>query len=209
MSDRRRAIHSILALTLGLLSGLAACASEPAPARVPAPTKQVKSRAEISNELTATAQVVGLDKPARLVTLRGEDGRLVDVLAGDAVRNLDQVAVGDTLRVKYKQVLAATLLPPGSDPTVVQGGLAAGRAELGAKPAGAVGAQVSLRVKIVSTDATQEVVVFSLPSGELIAHRIATPEGREFVKGLKVGDLVQLDYSEALALSIETLKSAG
>lgn len=44
----------------------------------------------------------------------------------------------------------------------------------------------------------------SLASGELIARRIQTPQGREFVSGLKVGDIVQLDYKEAAALSIET-----
>ena len=49
----------------------------------------------------------------------------------------------------------------------------------------------------------RDIVVFSLASGELIAHRLQTPQGREFVEGLKVGNVVQLDYAEAAALSIE------
>ena len=64
---------------------------------------------------------------------------------------------------------------------------------------------VSLRVKIESIDRTREIVVFSLASGELIARRLQTAEGRELVQELEVGDLVQLDYTETLALGIEKL----
>jgi hypothetical protein len=204
MSTRRVATVSLSAMTLGLFLGLAGCASEPKAAAA-AGSPSTPSHAEISNDLTATAKVVALDKSLRSVTLRGEDGRLIDVHAGDEVRNFDQIAVGDTLRVHYRQVLAATLLPAGSEGAPAGAAIVAARAKAGAKPGGGVGAQVSLRVNIVSVDAQREVVVFSLPSGELVAHRIQTPEGREFVKGLKLGDLVQLDYTEALALSIDTL----
>jgi hypothetical protein len=200
----RHASVSISALALGALLGLSACASEARTTTGPVETGGPLA-AEISNEMTATADVVAVDKAQRLVTLRGDDGRLVDVRASDAVRNFDQIKAGDTLRVKYRQSLAARRLPSGSDPGLVGGGVTANRAKAGDRPAGGVGALVSLRVKIVSVDRSREVVVFSLPSGELVAHRIATPQGREFVKGLAVDDLVQLDYAEALALSIETL----
>ena len=209
MLTRTRVTGPVSAFALALLLGLTACASEPKVAAAAGSAKSTPSHAEISNEVTATAKVVALDETLRSVTLRGEDGRLVDVHAGDEVRNFDQIAVGDTLRVHYRQALGATLLPRGSNPATAGGAIVAARAKQGAKPGAGVGAQVSLRVSIVSVDSTREVVVFSLPSGELVAHRIATAEGREFVKGLSVGDLVQLDYSEALALSIETLPASG
>jgi hypothetical protein len=200
----RHAPVSFSALALGALLGLSACASE---TKTTAGTAKAGGplAAEISNEMTATAEVVAVDKTQRLVTLRGDDGRMVEVLASDAVRNFDQIKAGDTLRVKYRQTLAAKRLPEGSDPGLGGGSITANRAKVGDRPAGGVGAMVSMRVKIVSVDRSREVVVFALPSGELVAHRIATPQGREFVKGLAVDDLVQLDYAEALALSIETL----
>jgi hypothetical protein len=61
----------------------------------------------------------------------------------------------------------------------------------------------SQRVKVESIDRTNQIVVFSQASGELIARRIQTPQGRDFVKKLKPGDVVQLVYVEAVALSIE------
>jgi len=165
----------------------------------------IPNQAEIVNELTTTAEVVALEPATRLMTLRREDGRLLAILAGDEVRNFDQIDVGDKLRVRYLESLAATLLPPGTDTSPAQAAFAAGRAQPGAKPGAGIGVLVSLAVKIESIDLKNDLVVFSLDTGELIAHRVATPEGRAFVKGLEHGDTVQLDFTEALALSIEEL----
>lgn len=206
----------MLVRTLILVSifGLAACASESSKTTTAAPaasasTAPTRERVELSAELTATAQVVALEKATREVTLRGEDGRLIDVVAGDAVRNFDQIAVGDSLKVRYQQSLSASRLPPNSSGPAAGAEVIAARAKPGSKPGGGVGATVSLRVKIASIDTARGIVVFTLPSGELVAHEIATPEGLSFVKGLKVGDLVQIDYREALALSVESIKPKG
>jgi hypothetical protein len=161
--------------------------------------------ASISNQVSSKAQVTAIDAAARLVTLRREDGSLLQVKAGDAVRNFAQIEVGDTLLVEYKETLEATRCAPGEPAMKTEGAIVAGRAEAGAKPAAAAGAAVSVRVKIESIDREHEIVVFSLASGELITRRIATPEGREFVKGLKIGDTVQLDYTVALAMGLKKL----
>jgi hypothetical protein len=171
----------------------------------PAPKEPRSGRAQISNDVEATAGVVAIEPSARLVTLRREDGLQFQVKCGQEVRNFDQIAVGDRLRVRYKETLTATLRPAGEAAGPVEGVVAAGRAEKGATPAGAVGIGLSVRVKIESIDRERDIVVFSMASGELVSHKIATPEGREFVKGLLVGDTVQLDYTEVLALSIEKL----
>jgi len=127
------------------------------------------------------------------------------VQAGPEVRNYDQIAAGDTLRIHYKEVLAAAKLPPGESTKPVEGAFAAARAKPGEKPLAGAALGLSVRVRIESIDRGREIVVFSLASGELIAHRLQTSEGRAFVQELEVGDLVQLDYACALALGIEKL----
>jgi hypothetical protein len=181
-------------LLLGALFALAACQTT----TPPEPT-------EVSNVATVTAQVVTVDKDARLITLRREDGILFDVYAGAEVRNFDQVEAGDTLRVNYEERLAASLRPAEEGPAPARAALAAARTEPGSKPGAGIGLTVSVRVKIESIDLEHDIVVFSLASGELVAHRLATDEGRTFVKGLKLGDTVQLDYTQALAIGIEEL----
>ena len=94
-----------------LLAALCACAS--GDEQTPSPSKP----AEIVNEVTATAEVTAVDMSSRLVTLRGQDGAMMRVVAGDAVRNLDQVAIGDLLRVRYKETLKASLCAPGEGPS--------------------------------------------------------------------------------------------
>lgn len=159
----------------------------------------------LTNEFDATAEVVEVDRAGRTVTLRRGDGRLLTLRVGPGARNFDQVAPGDQLRVRYEETLAASLRPAGDTARAVEGALGAGRSEAGAMPAGGVAMAASVRVKIESIDEPHDIVVFSLASGELIAHRLATPEGRSFVADLRVGDVVQLDYATGLALSVEKL----
>lgn len=223
MSRIHRIIPSASTFLLVAALALAACQSGPTedtsqptagqpPAQAQPPAKSTapaKTSAEFSNEVSATAEVVSLDRDTRRVTLRSEDGRIVEVQTGPGVRNFDQIEVGDVLSVRYKQTLAASLRPAGESAAAGKGNVTAARAKLGEKPAGGVGIAVSLRVKIESIDVPHDIVVFSLASGELIAHRIASDEGRAFVKGLKIGDTVQLDYAEALALAIEEVPKGG
>lgn len=159
----------------------------------------------LTNELTVTAQVVSVERANRVVTLRDTDGVLFDVFAGPEVRNFDQIDAGDTLRVRYRERLAAALRPAGEAPSQASGAIAAGIAPPGAKPGAGVGLTVSLQVRIESIDLKNDIVVFSLADGELVAHRLATDEGRAFAKGLKLGDVVQLDYEQALAVAVEEL----
>jgi len=176
------------------LVGLGGCQSPPAPApaeKGAVATADNMPSAKITQDLTTTAQVVAVDQQKRLVTLKNEAGQMKRIVAGD------------TLKVQYQAGLAATQLPAGSPLRPPQGVVAMARAAKGAAPAAAAGIAASVRVRIESIDAARDIVVFAMGSDELIAHRIATPEGREFVKKLKVGDLVQIDYDEVMALSIE------
>ena len=194
------------ALFLAVLFALPACKSTDS-ATQPAAQAKTNSpgQAQISNELVALAEVLAVDPTTRMIILSREDGSQLRIKAGEGVRNFAQIAVGDTLRVKYQETLAATRMSGEDAAAPAEAALSTGRAKQGAKPAGAVGFALSVRVKIVSIDREREIVVFSLSSGELIARTIVTSEGREFVKGLKIGDVVRLDYTEVLALSVEKL----
>jgi len=194
-------MRTTASLFLGLVLALGACNSSGSSSA----SSTAPNRAQLNNEIVAKAKVTAVDPAARLITLRREDGSLFRVLAGEAVRNFDQIAVGDTLRVQYREMLVATRLPPGKHGAKPGLALAAARAEKGATPSAGASLAASVCVTIQSIDRDAQVVVFSLDSGELFARKVATAEGREFVKGLKPGDTVQLDYTEVLALSVEKL----
>jgi hypothetical protein len=195
-------------MTLCALLVLCACKSTPKePTTQPAAAVDPNrvERAQITSELTAKAEVVAVNPTTRIIALRSEDGSLFQVMAGQEVRNFGQIAAGDTLRVQYRETLAASIRPASEAAVPVEAGAAAVRAKPGAKPGAGVGAAISLRARVESIDRVRDIVVCSLASGEMFARRVMTPEGREFVKVLKIGDTVQLDYTEAVALSIDKL----
>lgn len=194
--------RSLATLFAGALLALAGCKSTDSSA---SESGTPPTSVELSNEITATAEVTAVERTTRTVTLKREDGALFNLEVGQAARNFDQIAVGDTVRVRYRVSLAASIRPAGETAQAAQAVAGAARTEAGAKPGGGVGVAASARVKVESIDLARDIVTLSLASGELVSHRLATPEGRAFAKGLKVGDIVQIDYAEALALSVEEL----
>jgi hypothetical protein len=201
----------LLAASLGLASCETPDSSKAQPAQSTQPTASTDSpsTARISQDLKATAAVVAVDKASRRVTLRNEAGRLVEIVAGEAVRNFDQIAVGDTLKIGYRASVTVSRLPASEAASAARGAVVAARAAKGEKPAGGAGVVVTARVRIESLDMASDIVVLSTFDGELIAHRIASEEGRAFAKGLKIGDVVQMDYEEAIALGIEKVPAGG
>ncbi len=175
----------------------AGCASTPAP-----------TKAEISEEIVLESTVQAVDAETREITLERQDGTKVVMVAGPEVRNFAQIAVGDTVRARYRVTLTAHRLKPDEvapEPTV---GLAVGVAEKGAKPGIGIGAGLEVTVTVQSVDTKQHIVVFTGPAGEgpageLHSVRAQRDEGRRFIAGLKVGDRVKLVYTEAIALTVE------
>ena len=186
---------------VGTLLMLGACQSKEAAA--PPASDTAPTHATISNEISGTAAVVSVDAKSRVVTVSREDGLLVELKCGEDVRNFAEIAVGDTLRVRYAESLDATRLPAGGSAEPVTAVSTTVGSEPGAAPARGMGVAISATVKVESVDLEHDIVVFSLASGELSARRVVTSEGREFMKGLKVGDTVQLVYTEVVALLIE------
>jgi len=201
-------MRSVLLLSL-LVAGACETTStappQPYTAGQSAPASQPGRKAEITNEFTAQAEVVAVSPAERSITVRREDGTQIDLVVDERVRNFDQIKAGDALRLRYRESLAVEVRPPGESPVPAQGAIAAGRAKPGAKPGVGMGVAVRLQVKIESIDEKHGIVVFSPASGELIARRVVTPEGRDFIKHLVVGDSVQLDYLEAVALDVTEL----
>jgi len=189
---RVRFVPPVLAASLGLLA-VSACKSGDAP----------PDHAEMSQEVTVSAKVTAVDPALRLVTLQDDMGESMTVLCGPAVIKFDQIDVGDSLKVRYHETLAAARLAPGESMEGTTEGMAAGAAEPGAKPAAGLGHAIITTVRIESVDKEHSIVTFTPPEGGLRSVRAVRPEGQAFVRGLKVGDLVRITYAEALAVSVE------
>jgi len=168
-------------------TGGAAVASEPGKAAV------VRA-AEIS------AQVVGIDKATRTVTLKGEKGNAVDVVAGDEVKNFDQIKVGDFVVVRYAQALTLELRKTKAATGDVAVRQEAAKAKPGERPAVAGARQVTAIADVVAVDPKQSTITLKGPRGNEVTLAVQNPD--QF-KVVKKGDQVEVTYTEALALSVE------
>ena len=172
---------------------LAACATTP----------EAPKEAKISDEVTVQATVVAVDKENRELTLERPDGSYVEVVAGPEVRNFDQIELGNTVTARYVVSLSARRLEPDEPDTEPTVGVLTARAEPGQAPAGAIGSDMAMTVLVKSVDQDQHIVTFTDPNGALHAVEAERDEGKNFVRGLKPGDRVELIYEEVLVMSVE------
>ena len=170
---------------------LAACAAPP-----PKPAMR-------ENLVQKTATVEAIDQASRLVTLRGEDGGAVVVQVSEDVKNLPQVKVGDKVVVSYYQALAAEVKKPGEGVEGVEADVSSVTAPPGSMPAAGAGVLMRTTVTIDSVDKTMNTVTFKRADGLLRTVAVESPQGREFIKGLKKGDQVEVAYTEAMAIEVK------
>lgn len=162
------------------------------------PPKQV----EVAETIEATFNVESIDHAKRIVTLRGRRGPVV-VQAGPQVRNLDQVKAGDRVVVRYREAIAAELMKPGTGVSGIESSSVAARAAPGDRPFAGAAEQVRMTVKVWDVDPIQNWVEVTGPRGYNRRMKVLDPKAREFLRGLKRGDEVQVTITEAAAISVE------
>jgi Cu/Ag efflux protein CusF len=156
---------------------------------------------ERSRLMTTTATVESVDMQNRMVTLRGPRGGMWDIKVGEDVRNLSQVKPGDQVRVKYYESIALSMAKPGEQGTTVTEGTM--RSAPGEQPAGAKMEQVSTTATIQSIDKNNNTVTLKGPEGKVVTVKARDPRTLD---RLKVGDQINITYTQAMAVSLEKMK---
>jgi hypothetical protein len=161
------------------------------------PAAPTKGEAVLSS-VQITATVININHKTRLVTLKAADGSETSFIADAAVKNLDQVKKGDVVTATYTEALAYEVRKsgkPGAETTT-----AAAAAPVGEKPAAAVGQNTFVTVSITAIDTKVPSVTFKGPDGKVQTYKVASASKLE---GVKVGDVVDISYTEAIAIKVE------
>ena len=185
---------------------IAAALAAPVLAQQPAPVGGLAvasepGKAAVVRAAEIAAEVVGIDKATRTLTLKGPKGNVVDIVAGAEVKNFDQIKLGDFVVARFAQALTLELKKTraaGGDAVVKE---EAAKAKPGEKPA-VVGARtVTLLADVVAVDEKASTITLKGPKGNEVTLDVRNPE--QF-KVVKKGDQVEVTYTEAVALSVET-----
>ncbi len=148
----------------------------------------------------ATAIVEQVDLKTRHVTLRRPDGSTFTTAVGEDVRNLDQVKSGDEVVVTYYESIAYQVMKAGDAQPGAAAAVDVGRAQRGDRPAGAIAQVVTVTGTIKEINERLGMVVLQGPGEKLMPVKVRNPERLVL---LSVGDLVELSYTEGVAIAVE------
>ncbi len=179
-------------MTRILLAALAAVTWIAAPAEAQKPVTQ---GAAISETFTIEA----IDHSSRIVSLRDKDGTIEDIYCGPEVKRFDALKVGDKVTFRYYESVVYQVRKPGtaaespsSTPSVVR--------TPGTKPGGTVSEQMTATVTIAAIDTKVPSVTVTAADGRKMSFKVENPKNLE---GVKVGDKVEITYTQALAISVQ------
>jgi Cu/Ag efflux protein CusF len=153
----------------------------------------------ITESVTIQATIEAIDATAKTVTLKGPKGNLVDVDASGFPR-FSQLKVGDVVTATYSESLAVQVRKPG-DPAPTAGSAAVTPREGG--PGATAAQQRTASVVVQAIDPKAPSVTVKTTDGRVLSFRIQDPKN---LAGIKVGDTVDVTYTQALLLKADPPK---
>lgn len=160
---------------------------------------------------TVHATVEAIDHDARIVTLRGPAGGSVTVKAGESVKNLSQLKVGDQVRAVYHESLAVRVRKAG-DPAngyavaASESSAAGSPGEGGDKGVPVAAWSQTISATVQDVDRKGSAVTLKGPGGRMHTLKVRDPKR---LNNVNVGDEVDITYSESLAVSLDRVSESG
>jgi len=169
----------------------------PAPAPTPSEKKMPGRAAAAGRKIRATVEAIDKDKGT--VTLKGPQGRTVTLNVRDKSK-LDAVQVGDPVVATYVEAVAFQVKKAGTAAPGVSTKESQVSSKPGETPAGAVGREITVTTTIVGIDKKNHTVTIKGPEGNTETVKAKDPKNLDLVK---VGDLVEITYTQALAIALD------
>jgi Cu/Ag efflux protein CusF len=167
-------------------------------ASVPAASVLAQRAVTQGDAVEMTAEIVAIDKEARIVTLEDEDGEIEEVACGPEVKRFDELKVGDKVTFRYYESVVSQIrkqghpAPPSGGPALVRG--------TGPKPSGTLSQQTSATVTITEIDAKVPSVTVNTEDGRAMSFKV---DDKKNLEGVKVGDKVDITYTSAVMISVK------
>ncbi len=149
--------------------------------------------------MTATVQAINVNE--RLIILGDDQGNVQVVEASPEVKNFDQIALGDQLRIEFFESVALFLGSPADKPAESETQIMH-TAPKGDKPGMVAVDVVEVIATVVEIDKENMKVKLKGPDGNVVTVKVDPAMGN--LENIKVGDNIHARYTEALAISIQT-----
>jgi Ni/Co efflux regulator RcnB len=150
---------------------------------------------------TVTATVEAIERSTRSVTLKETNGDYNEIYVPTDVKRFDTLKVGDKITAKYYENIVLRLKLPGEKATDTD--TAALTPGTGAKAGGTAATQRTITATITAIDPNVPSITFTGPQDWKYSTRV---KDKDALAKVKVGDRVDITWTEALILSLDEAK---
>jgi Cu/Ag efflux protein CusF len=149
---------------------------------------------------TMTVSVEGIERSSREVTVKKPDGTFDVLYMPEGMQRFDTLKIGDKITAKYYETLVVRLAAPGSAPIDTTAAAVTRNAD---KSGGTGAHQRTITATITQIDPKAPSITVSGPNGWVYSRRV---KDTALLAKYKVGDKLDITWTDALVLSIETAK---
>jgi len=151
--------------------------------------------------VTKTATIEAINHATRELTVKGPEGNFVTFTVAPEVKRFDTLKVGDTIVAKYYENLVIRVKLPGEKD--VDSATSGAAPAAGAKPGATVAEQRTITATITAIDPKVPSITFKGPNNWSYSSRV---EDKKALAQVKVGDKVDITWTQAVLIGIETPK---
>ena len=155
---------------------------------------------ELSEAVTVTAEVYGIEKIDRTLWLIFPDGNIVEIDVSEDAKNFNQIGLGDIVNITYYESVAIYLGSPGELPKEETGSMIL-RAPEGDAPAGIAVEVTDISGSVVSIDKESRYITLKGPLGNHLTTYV--DESASYFDELNVGDTIHIRYTKTVAVDVE------
>ena len=188
-SGNRRGIALLVALGLNLIS----------PSAFLAQTATVDQGIDVVDVIKTTATVEKINLEKRKVTLLLEDGKHKTFKVDKSVQNLDQVKVGDHLKISFTEE-TVVLVGSSSQPPRAEEVGEVGVAPKGAKPDIVMADTYAMTAKVLAVDTAKHRVTLEDPDGKKKTIKLSKKVTN--LDQLKVGETIGTVITDSLIVEV-------
>jgi hypothetical protein len=149
---------------------------------------------------TMSATIESIESASRSVTVKKTDGSYEVFYVPAAIKQFETLKIGDTVKARYYENVVLTVKAPG-EKAVDKGASAVTRAHDSA--AGTAAHQRTITATITAIDPKAPSISFAGPNGWKYSTRV---EDTAALAKVKVGDKVDITWTEAMVLSLDAGK---
>ena len=168
-----------------------------------AATLLAQSKTIPGEKRTTTATIEAIDTATRMLSLKKSDGQFVVMRVPDEVKRFSSLKVGETISATYYENIVLILRPQGSSEPPADRASSAVTPSAGGARAGTIANQQTITATIDAIDMNAPSITFKGPRGWLYSSKV---QDKAALAKVKVGDRVDITWTEALLLSVDPPK---